>query len=170
MPPANGSDPGWNVVKVTDLKPVSAGIALLCDVVYGPAYGTQAQKELQIDGPAIHAMYRKAGFSRRGRKQVFPRDLVGMYFLVNLVLTDKNETGLTFWESEQAPSLVTRNKLLISERRKPCPINKTHPCAFCNLGKNECARAVRPITVETKNVDNSDQVREQGQPDQGHGR
>jgi len=154
MPPSSGADPGWNVIEVMDLQPTTLGIDLICTVVYGNAYGARVTKAVQVDGPAIYGMYRKAGIIGRRRKQAFPRDLVGMLFLVDLVATDKNAEGLTFWQIDQPSVLDTRNSKLIRERKKPCPIGKTHPCAFCMVGKNECHRAVRPvtITVENKNV------------------
>lgn len=164
MPPASGADPGWNVIEVVDLQPTTIGIDLVCTVVYGNAYGSRVTKSVQVDGPAIYGMYRKAGITGRRRKQAFPRDLVGMLFLVDLVVTDKSADGLTFWQIDQPSVLNTRNSKLVRERKKPCPQGRMHPCAFCPVGKKECPRAVRPITitVETKDVGTTVQVNNQG--------
>lgn len=147
FPPSSGGDPGWNVIEVVDLQTTTSGLEFVCKVIYGNAYGANVSKVVQMDGPALHSMYRKAGITGRRRKQAFPRDLVGMLFLVNLTATDKNVAGLTFWNIEQPTVLDSRNRKLTSERRKPCPIGKTHPCAFCGIGKAECPRAVRPVTI-----------------------
>lgn len=134
-------DKTYTLIEFIDCEQQGEQVTYTVEVIYGPAAGEQLKKTISIMSTGYSIlMYKLVGKKHSGS----PRELIGLKLWVILCKRDH----LTFIKWEITDNIITLNRAVLTERRKPCINGFTHLCVNCPIGRDLCARGCCPTTPE----------------------